>query len=499
MRRLPVVRLDPGGHDPRPDRDRRRQQPRHRRRPRPARAPAVPARPAPAQGLHPRRGAPDHQGRLERAPQVARGAARLRHLHVRLDRAVGLPAGDPVAPPALRRPAPDRPRDRGQARRGSWPPTAARPTRPPSTSSPGSPPAACATPNRCSTSCCRPRPSGSTSRHVRDLLGLADAEVVEAFIDHLVRGDGAAGVALLDALEERGRDIRALLDQAVEAIRAELIAGLGDPATARHDPAALAAAGRRLAAIDPNRAGIGGLRFQLELAMFADRADVGGHAGSPGAAPGSALQRRTAAARPTPAPPRPHRRRARDTDGRLSSGACSRHAADLGDTAPNTGAPTPDPPPDSRPRRRRRPPPPGRSRRRATRRRAAPAHRSPPRTAAASAGRALERAARGLAGHRRAPQRPSADQAAHRRVPPGRGRRRRSSPSASRRSRRSSRSRPNAGARRSRPASPRSSAIRSPCAAWSPTSSSRRPRSDDLVAEARRIFADELADVGEVS
>src|SRR6478609_9831139 len=104
---------------------------------------------------------------------------------------------------------------------------------------------------------------------VRDLLGLADAEVVESFIDHLVRGDGAAGVALLDSLEERGRDIRALLDQAVEAIRAELIAGLSDLASARHDPAALAAAGRRLAAIDPNRAGIGGLRFQLELAMFA--------------------------------------------------------------------------------------------------------------------------------------------------------------------------------------------------------------------------------------
>jgi len=112
--------------------------------------------------------------------------------------------------------------------------------------------------------------------HVRDLLGLADAEVVESFIDHLVRGDGAAGVALLDSLEERGRDIRALLDQAVEAIRAELIAGLSDPASVRHDPSALAAAGRRLAAIDPNRAGIGGLRFQLELAMFAGTPTSGG-------------------------------------------------------------------------------------------------------------------------------------------------------------------------------------------------------------------------------
>jgi len=46
------------------------------------------------------------------------------------------------------------------------------------------------------------------------------------------------------------------------------VAGLADPAAARHDPAALAAAGRRIAAIDPNRAGIGGLRFQLELALF---------------------------------------------------------------------------------------------------------------------------------------------------------------------------------------------------------------------------------------
>src|SRR6478752_6251234 len=57
---------------------------------------------------------------------------------------------------------------------------------------------------------------------VRDLLGLADAEVVDTFVDHLVRGDGAAGVALLDGLDERGRDLRALLDQAVEAIRGEI-------------------------------------------------------------------------------------------------------------------------------------------------------------------------------------------------------------------------------------------------------------------------------------
>jgi DNA polymerase III subunit gamma/tau len=147
--------------------------------------------------------------------------------------------------------------------------------------------------------------------HVRDLLGLADAEVVAAFIDHLVRGGGAAGVALLDSLEERGRDIRALLDQAVEAIRAELIAGLSEPATARHDPQALAAAGRRLAAIDPNRAGIGGLRFQLELAMFAGTPARGVASVSapptrrPGEPePGPTVARATAAPAPAKAPTR---------------------------------------------------------------------------------------------------------------------------------------------------------------------------------------------------
>lgn len=103
---------------------------------------------------------------------------------------------------------------------------------------------------------------------VRDLLGLADAEVVDAFVDLLVRGDAPAGVALLDGLDERGRDIGALLDQVVDAIRLELVSGLTESSGARHDPNELASAGRRIAAIDPNRAGIGGLRFQLEMALF---------------------------------------------------------------------------------------------------------------------------------------------------------------------------------------------------------------------------------------
>ena len=86
---------------------------------------------------------------------------------------------------------------------------------------------------------------------------------MDALIDH----DPAAGIALLDALEERGRDPRTLLDQAVEQLRARLVAGLADPGSERLRR--LADAARRLAAIDPTRAGIGGLRLQLELALFA--------------------------------------------------------------------------------------------------------------------------------------------------------------------------------------------------------------------------------------
>ncbi len=146
-------------------------------------------------------------------------------------------------------------------------------------------------------------PERINEAHVRDLLGLADAEVVEAFVDDLIRGDGAAGMALLDTLEERGRDIRALLDQAVDTIRAELVAGLSDPAGARHDTASLAAAGRRLAAIDPNRAGIGGLRFQLELAIFAAEAarPAAGTAATPPARLGAAAAR-PASVSASPAP-----------------------------------------------------------------------------------------------------------------------------------------------------------------------------------------------------
>jgi DNA polymerase-3 subunit gamma/tau len=97
---------------------------------------------------------------------------------------------------------------------------------------------------------------------VRDLLGLADGAAVDGFVEALLAGDVAAGIGILDRLEERGRDPRALLDQVVDVVRGRLI----DPATP--DAPALADVARRLVAIDPDRAGIGGLRLQLELALF---------------------------------------------------------------------------------------------------------------------------------------------------------------------------------------------------------------------------------------
>jgi DNA polymerase III subunit gamma/tau len=106
-------------------------------------------------------------------------------------------------------------------------------------------------------------PEVVTEASVRDLLGLADAAAVDGFVTALQSEDIASGVEILDRLEERGRDPRALLDQVVDAIRLRLV----DPATT--DAPALATVARRLVAIDPDRAGIGGLRLQLELALFA--------------------------------------------------------------------------------------------------------------------------------------------------------------------------------------------------------------------------------------
>jgi DNA polymerase-3 subunit gamma/tau len=107
-----------------------------------------------------------------------------------------------------------------------------------------------------------------TEASVRELLGLADTEAVERLVAALADGDAAAGIAVLDELEDRGRDLGIVLDQAVELVRGRL----ADSFAAEPDPAAtarLTRAARSLASIDPERRGVGGLRLQVELALFA--------------------------------------------------------------------------------------------------------------------------------------------------------------------------------------------------------------------------------------
>ena len=100
--RLPHVRRDRERHVARRDRDGRRLAARHRRHPRDPRARRAPAGRRPLQGLHPRRGAPAHGCRLERAAEADRGtsaAPRLRLLH---DRPLEGPADGALALPDVR-------------------------------------------------------------------------------------------------------------------------------------------------------------------------------------------------------------------------------------------------------------------------------------------------------------------------------------------------------------------------------------------------------------
>ena len=169
-------------------------------------------------------------------------------------------------------------------------------------------------------------PGTITAAAVRDLLGLADAAAVAGFVEALLGGDVATGIGILDALEERGRDPRALLDQVVDEIRARLVAGAAD------DPmqgAALARVARRLVAIDPDRAGIGGLRLQLELALFGARdaavsmdipPDHAHRSPSSASARDAARSRRARAHAAEPAAPEPERARARTRRVRTGTG-----------------------------------------------------------------------------------------------------------------------------------------------------------------------------------
>ncbi len=141
---------------------------------------------------------------------------------------------------------------------------------------------------------------------VRELLGLADAESVDGFVAALATGDAVAGIALLDALEDRGRDLRVFLDQVVDAIRERLLASL----TTGGDDAPLIASARRLGSIDPTRLGPGGLRLQLELALLDPTPAPGPHRSARptrrpacGADAADRCRARRTAARPRTGPP----------------------------------------------------------------------------------------------------------------------------------------------------------------------------------------------------
>ena len=156
-------------------------------------------------------------------------------------------------------------------------------------------------------------PDGLSADRVRDLLGLADADVVDAFIDALVDGDARSGIAMLEELEDRGRDARGFLDQVVDALRTRIAAALADPirrpdtVAPRHDVHALATAARSLARIDPTRGGVGGLRLQLELALLGAAASPPPAAIRPSAAKPGAGPPPTAEPLPPPARAKPTR------------------------------------------------------------------------------------------------------------------------------------------------------------------------------------------------
>ncbi len=155
-----------------------------------------------------------------------------------------------------------------------------------------------------------------TADDVRELLGLADGETVAAFVRALATGDVAGGLAVLDAVEQLGRDLGSFTGQAVDALRVALrgaLTGAGDDPLAALGTGPLTDAGRRLAAMEPASSAPGGIRFQLELALLA-RVPAGATvalaaapvpAAPPPVAPSPAVASPPAMpARPTTPPPR---------------------------------------------------------------------------------------------------------------------------------------------------------------------------------------------------
>jgi DNA polymerase-3 subunit gamma/tau len=112
-----------------------------------------------------------------------------------------------------------------------------------------------------------------TVDEVQGQLGMAPASLVEAFLEALLAGEALAGVRVLDRVEEEGRDLRLFTEQAVERLRRAMVARMtgetaGDRLAAMASLPEIAAAARSLAGLDPQRALVGGQRFQLELILL---------------------------------------------------------------------------------------------------------------------------------------------------------------------------------------------------------------------------------------
>ena len=116
-----------------------------------------------------------------------------------------------------------------------------------------------------------------TATAIRDLLGLAENDAVDRFVDALATGDALTGITILDDLEADGRDLVAFAEQVVTALRAGLVRGMtGTAAAGSATTGDLARAARRLSGIDASRSGLGGYRWQLELALLgASAGDTG--------------------------------------------------------------------------------------------------------------------------------------------------------------------------------------------------------------------------------
>jgi DNA polymerase-3 subunit gamma/tau len=214
-----------------------------------------------------------------------------------------------------------------------------------------------------------------TADHVRDVLGLVEEEAVEAFLDALVRGEAVAGIELLDGLEERGRDLRAFTEQAIEGLRLALLSSLGHgtpSGLASAGSGALSAVARRLASLDMAHPGAGGLRLQLELALLAP---VGA---ASGVAPASAPVERAAVRAPAPAPPE----RAAST----RSPAPTRSASPTPPASPTRSA---SPTPPASPTRSASPTPPASAARSASALHSAPSEPSTPTVPGTSSGPTL--------------------------------------------------------------------------------------------------------------